>query len=248
MPSLPTVAQPRPPLTAIPASPPSASHGRQRCPAGWRRHSGSQRPGRRGACAGPTIRNARGDRREPEFPRADFRRHRSGSGQGTPTGKYRAHGHPCRSEPIGSPPACLTAGRLADWDLALAWRPFDAPGALVRPRCKSHPVLRCARALSPRVDPRQPVSYTVRRMPLSGARLSKPAASAIRHRTCRPECQLRSDRDARDRGHRRGGLGDERRRALRTEGAAMSMDEAIAYALANIDQKLLAGPIASIDR
>ncbi len=37
-------------------------------------------------------------------------------------------------------------------------------------------------------------------------------------------------------------LGDERRRALRTEGAAMSMDEAITYALASIDPKLLTGP------
>ena len=43
-------------------------------------------------------------------------------------------------------------------------------------------------------------------------------------------------------------LGDERRRELRTEGAAMSMDEAITYALANIDPNLLTGPIASIDR
>ena len=41
-------------------------------------------------------------------------------------------------------------------------------------------------------------------------------------------------------------LGDERRRALRAEGAAMSMDDAITCALANIDQKLLTGPIASI--
>jgi hypothetical protein len=38
-------------------------------------------------------------------------------------------------------------------------------------------------------------------------------------------------------------LGDERRRELRTQGAAMSMDEAISYALANIDPKLLTGPI-----
>ncbi len=43
-------------------------------------------------------------------------------------------------------------------------------------------------------------------------------------------------------------LGDERRRALRTEGAAMSMDEAINFALANIDPKLRTGPVASIDR
>ena len=43
-------------------------------------------------------------------------------------------------------------------------------------------------------------------------------------------------------------LGDERRRALRAEGAAMSMDDAISYALANIDPKLLTGPVASIER
>jgi hypothetical protein len=33
-------------------------------------------------------------------------------------------------------------------------------------------------------------------------------------------------------------VGDERRRALRAEGAAMRMDDAITYALANIDRKL----------
>jgi hypothetical protein len=33
-------------------------------------------------------------------------------------------------------------------------------------------------------------------------------------------------------------LGDDRRRALRAEGAAMSMDEANTFALANIDPKL----------
>ena len=41
----------------------------------------------------------------------------------------------------------------------------------------------------------------------------------------------------------RAALGDDRRRELRTEGAAMSTDEAISYALANIDPKLLNGPI-----
>jgi tetratricopeptide (TPR) repeat protein len=38
-------------------------------------------------------------------------------------------------------------------------------------------------------------------------------------------------------------LGDERRRELRAQGAAMSTDEAISCALANIDPKLLIGPI-----
>jgi predicted ATPase len=42
-------------------------------------------------------------------------------------------------------------------------------------------------------------------------------------------------------------LGDDRRHELRTIGAAMTNDEAISYALANIDPKLLTGPIASID-
>jgi N-acetylmuramic acid 6-phosphate (MurNAc-6-P) etherase len=43
-------------------------------------------------------------------------------------------------------------------------------------------------------------------------------------------------------------LGEERQRELRAVGAAMTMDEAITYTLANIDPKLLTGPIASIDR
>jgi hypothetical protein len=38
-------------------------------------------------------------------------------------------------------------------------------------------------------------------------------------------------------------LGDQRRRELRTAGVAMSTDEAISYALANIDPKLLTGPV-----
>lgn len=43
-------------------------------------------------------------------------------------------------------------------------------------------------------------------------------------------------------------LGDESRRALRTEGAAMSMDDAITYALTDIEPSFRTGPIASIDR
>jgi predicted ATPase/class 3 adenylate cyclase len=39
-------------------------------------------------------------------------------------------------------------------------------------------------------------------------------------------------------------LGEDRRQQLRAEGAAMSMDEAVSYALANIDPKLLSGPLS----
>lgn len=38
-------------------------------------------------------------------------------------------------------------------------------------------------------------------------------------------------------------LGDEARRTLRDQGAAMTMGEAVSYALANVDPKLLTGPI-----
>ena len=38
-------------------------------------------------------------------------------------------------------------------------------------------------------------------------------------------------------------LGEERRQQLRAQGAAMTLDEAVSYALANIDPKLLTGPI-----
>jgi hypothetical protein len=52
--------------------------------------------------------------------------------------------------------------------------------------------------------------------------------------------------------HETGGLAvaaiaADRLRDLRREGAAMTMDEAVAYALAHIDPKLLTGPIASIE-
>jgi hypothetical protein len=43
-------------------------------------------------------------------------------------------------------------------------------------------------------------------------------------------------------------LGDERRRELRTTGATITMDDAISLALANIDPKLLTGPVTSMTR
>jgi hypothetical protein len=38
-------------------------------------------------------------------------------------------------------------------------------------------------------------------------------------------------------------VGEERRQQLRSQGAAMTLDEAVSFALANIDPKLLTGPI-----
>ena len=42
-------------------------------------------------------------------------------------------------------------------------------------------------------------------------------------------------------------LGDRPRVSFALRGAAMSMDEGIAYALSNIDPRQLTGPMASID-
>jgi hypothetical protein len=42
-------------------------------------------------------------------------------------------------------------------------------------------------------------------------------------------------------------LGDDTRRKLRDRGAAMTMDEAVAYALANIDPKFVTGPIVAVE-
>ena len=45
-----------------------------------------------------------------------------------------------------------------------------------------------------------------------------------------------------------GAVGEARARELRRIGAVMGVDEAVSYALSNIDPKLLSRPIASIDR
>jgi hypothetical protein len=43
-------------------------------------------------------------------------------------------------------------------------------------------------------------------------------------------------------------IGKDRSRELCAEGAALTMDDAVSYALAHINPKLLTGPIASIKR
>jgi predicted ATPase/class 3 adenylate cyclase len=146
--------------------------------------------------------------------------------------------------------ACLVAGRLRDWNLTLTltgraislWR--WSPALLQTAPC----LALCARAL---VETRPEVAAvlhsaayaTFRRMataPLPGDRSNQAPAAANANFIFTAL-------------HETGGLAvaaiaADRLRDLRHEGAAMTMDEAVAYALANIDPKLLTGPIASIDR
>ena len=138
-----------------------------------------------------------------------------------------------------------------DWDLtlALAARSMHLERWIMAPLQVAPCLALCARALA---DSSTRGSRCLARCGLchlSGAQRLKPAAEGDRA----PQQSARTANFVLTAMHETGdivaaALGDERRRALRTEGAAMSMDEAVTYALANIDPKLLTGPIASIDR
>ncbi len=142
--------------------------------------------------------------------------------------------------------ASLVAGRLRDWGLTLAvavrsmrlWR-FRV--ALMQ----SAPSLAlCARALA---EDRPEVAAVLRGAAYAAFSQANPVASRGTSAVT-PEANfvLAALREA---GELVGAaLGNDRRQELRLQGAAMTMDEAVAYALANIDPKLHAGPIASIDR
>jgi hypothetical protein len=142
--------------------------------------------------------------------------------------------------------AGLVAGRLQDWDLTLAlnartmnlfrWNTAPLQTAtnltwIARALADDHPeeagVLRGAayaafRRASPADDSTRPSSSGAvgpnTNFLLAALRATGEMVSAV--------------------------LGDEARRALRDKGAAMTMDEAVSYALANVDPKLLTGPIA----
>ena len=154
------------------------------------------------------------------------------------------------ASPSGVLTACLAAGRLADWNLALAsaTRSLRLEFLVKAPLQVAPCLAMCARALA---EDRPDIAGV-----LHGAayatfkRAASEASSIVRSSTAVVGPNANFVLTAM---HETGdivaaAIGDERRRALRTEGAAMSMDEAIAYALANIDPKLLTGPIASIDR
>lgn len=141
--------------------------------------------------------------------------------------------------------ACLVAGRLRDWELTLTltartmyvWRWYVTP-------LQAAPCLAlCARAFAEK----QPDVAGV----LQGAAYATfHYASSISDTPSRP-ASAPGDTDAnfvlaalRETGHLvAASLGEQRARQLRNMGAAMSMDEATSYALANIDRKLLIGPV-----
>ncbi len=154
------------------------------------------------------------------------------------------------ASPAGILTASLVAARLSDWDLTLALTAWSMhlERWVVAPLEVAPCLALAARALADR----RPETAGV----LHGAayatfrRAASAAGGGERSSTAQVGPTANFVLTAM---HQTGDIvaaavGNERRRALRTEGAAMSMDEAITYALANIDHKLLTGPIASIDR
>jgi predicted ATPase/class 3 adenylate cyclase len=139
--------------------------------------------------------------------------------------------------------AALVATRLGQWEIALAlaarnmqlWRGVQAFMAAA-------PSLGvCARALA--VD-RPEVAGVLRGAAYAAFRRGSTGQSPPDMAAVNPSVNylLEALREAGD--IVAAALGEERRQRLRTEGAAMTMDEAVSFALANIDPKVLTGPIS----
>ena len=138
--------------------------------------------------------------------------------------------------------AALVATRLGDWQVALAlsgrtmvlWRWVQtvmaaAPSLAV-----------CARALA---EDRPEVAGVLRGAAYAAYRRGSTGQSDPARQQGNPGVNylLGALREAGD--IVAAALGEERRQQLRVEGAAMALDEAVTYALANIDPQLLTGPI-----
>jgi predicted ATPase/class 3 adenylate cyclase len=141
--------------------------------------------------------------------------------------------------------ACLVAGRLRDWDLTLAvtarsmwlyrWSMFPLQAATC--------LAETARVFA---EDRPEVAGVLQGAAYAAFRRASPATDGARRSDTAPvdpnaNFVLAALRETGDLVA--AVLGDQRQRELRTAGAAMSMDEAISYALANIDPKFLTGPI-----
>jgi len=138
--------------------------------------------------------------------------------------------------------AALVATRLGDWNVALAlaartmllWRWIGALMAVA-------PSLAvCARALA---EDRPEVAGVLRGAAYAAYGRGSPAQSPPVAGRGNPNVNflLGALREAGD--IVTAALGEESRQRLRAEGAAMTVDEAVSYALANIDPSILTGPI-----
>jgi predicted ATPase/class 3 adenylate cyclase len=141
--------------------------------------------------------------------------------------------------------ACLVASRLRDWSLTLSLTArtmylyrWSMP-MLAAATCLAE----CARAFA---EDRPELAGVLQGAAYAAFRRASPAPNGARRPAAVPigpnaNFVLAALRETG--ALVAAALGEERRGELRTAGAAMSMDEAISYALSNIDPKLLTGPI-----
>lgn len=142
--------------------------------------------------------------------------------------------------------AAMVAGRLRDWELtvALAIRTMHLwrwSGALMQ----TAPCLSlCARAVA---QDRPEIAGMLRGAAYSAYAAGSPAVASTERQASAPaDGRLNFVLQAlRETGEIvAAALGKERARELRDHGAAMTMDEAVSYALANIDARLLKAPLS----
>jgi tetratricopeptide (TPR) repeat protein len=145
--------------------------------------------------------------------------------------------------------ACLAAGRLEDWTLTLtlAGRAMFMYRGIMNPLHTAPCLAACARALA---EERPDVAGVLQAAAYATFRLAAPRVSTAKESTRSPggvngNFILHALRETHE--IVAAAVGDERARELRRTGAAMGLDEAVSYALAHIDPKLLTGPISSID-
>jgi predicted ATPase/class 3 adenylate cyclase len=145
--------------------------------------------------------------------------------------------------------ASMAAGRLRDWRLALtlAGRAMYMYRGITNPLHSAPCFAECARAL---VEERPEVAGVLQGAAYSAFRLAAPKIDSG-SRSAAPQTSTRNNFvfQAMRETHELlvAAVGEDRARELRKTGAAMGLDEAVSYALAHIDPKLLTGPIVSID-
>jgi hypothetical protein len=146
--------------------------------------------------------------------------------------------------------ASLVAGLLRHWTLALtlAGRAMYLYRGIMNPLHSAPCLAECARALA---EDRPEVAGVLQGAAYAAFRRAIPAV-ATAERPAPPPAGTSANfvlQALRETGELVvAALGDERARELRRTGVAMGVDEAVSYALANIDPKLITGPVASIDR
>ncbi len=145
--------------------------------------------------------------------------------------------------------ASMAAGRLRDWSLALtlAGRAMYMYRGIMNPLHSAPCFAECARAL---VEDLPEVAGILQGAAYSAFRLAAPKGDN-ESQSAAPQGSTRNNFvfKAMHETHELlvAALGDERARELRRTGAAMGLDEAVSFALAHIDPKLLTGTIPSID-